>query len=64
MNANDFERRDIHSIFEAKRNFHKERAKLPIEEKIKILVQMQRIAHEISIKKKKKNVPSPVWNIL
>jgi len=30
-------------IFEAKKDFHKEQAKLPIEEKIKILLELQKI---------------------
>ena len=30
-------------IFESKDDFHKEQAKLPIEEKIKILVELQKI---------------------
>ncbi|MEO8210668.1 MAG: hypothetical protein ABI840_08895 [bacterium] len=36
----------IENIFEAKKEFHKEKSKLPIEEKIKILLKLQ----EISIK--------------
>jgi len=30
-------------IFKAKKDFHKEQAKLPIEEKIKILIELQKI---------------------
>jgi len=34
-------------LFEKKEQFHKEQAKLPFEEKIKILVKMQKIAKNI-----------------
>jgi hypothetical protein len=34
-------------IFEGKERFHKEQAKLPFEEKIKILVELQKIARSI-----------------
>ena len=37
-------RRDL---FEKKEKFHKEQAKLPFEEKIKILVQLQKIANSV-----------------
>jgi len=33
-------------IFEAKDRFHKDQAKLPIEEKVKILVELQKIVLE------------------
>ena len=32
-----------HDIFKAKDGFHREQAKLPIEEKVKILVELQKI---------------------
>jgi len=34
----------IVNIFESKKEFHKEKSKLPIEEKIKILLKLQEIA--------------------
>ncbi|MEW6200763.1 MAG: hypothetical protein AB1546_02220 [bacterium] len=34
-------------LFESKERFHKERAKMPFEEKIKILVRLQKIASSI-----------------
>ena len=34
-------------IFEGKERFHKEQAKLPFEEKIKILLKLQKIARSI-----------------
>jgi len=36
-------------IFEAKDRFHKDQAKLPIEEKVKILVELQKIVLETQI---------------
>jgi hypothetical protein len=38
---------EIQKIFKAKEQFHKDRAKLPIEEKIKILVELQKLAIDI-----------------
>jgi hypothetical protein len=46
-------------IFAKKAEFHKEQAKLPFEEKIKILVKLQRIAYSIK-GDKKKNI---IWKI-
>ena len=46
-------------LFERKEQFHKEQAKLPFEEKIKILVKMHEIAK--SIKGDSKNIM--IWNI-
>jgi len=37
----------IEAIFEAKREFHRELAKIPFEEKIKILFHLQEIADSI-----------------
>ena len=37
----------IDGLFKAKERFHKERAKLPFEEKIQILFRLQEIAHNI-----------------
>lgn len=50
-------RRDL---FEKKEEFHREQAKLPFEEKIKILVQLQKIANSIQISSKKKQ---RIWEI-
>jgi hypothetical protein len=36
-----------HEIFKAKEAFHREQAKLPIEEKVKILVELQKIVLNI-----------------
>ena len=55
---------EMENIFRAKDRFHKEQAKLPFEEKIKILVKLQQIAHDISTLKKKGNTePLFVWKI-
>jgi hypothetical protein len=53
----------IKDIFEAKEQFHKDRAKLPFEEKIKILVQLQQIAEDVSLFKKGKKPLLPVWKL-
>jgi len=50
-------RRDL---FEKKELFHKELAKIPFEEKIKILVQLQKIANSIQASSKKKQ---RIWEI-
>lgn len=52
----------IETIFKNKQNFHLRQAKIPIEEKIKILVELQKIAIDLdkssgTISKKK------VWEI-
>lgn len=49
------------ALFEAKKRFHKEMAKLPFEEKIEILVRLQEIAYEIIPIKAKKHCR--VWKI-
>ena len=46
-------------IFHSKAEYHKEMAKLPIEEKIKILVELQKIG--IAANEKMKN--RKIWNI-
>ncbi len=63
MTVDENKVKGIERIFEAKERFHKDRAKLPIEEKIKILVQLQRIANDIPSKKKNKRTFHPVWDI-
>ncbi|RPI18038.1 MAG: hypothetical protein EHM58_06865 [Ignavibacteriae bacterium] len=46
-------------IFQSKREYHKEMAKMPIEEKIKILLKLQ----EIGIKANKNMKDKKVWAI-
>lgn len=48
-------------LFEKKEKFHKEQAKLPFEEKIKILIRLQEIAQ--SIHKSTARGKSGVWKI-
>ena len=43
-------------LFEKKEEFHREQAKLPFEEKIKILTRLQKIANTIHTSSKKKTV--------
>ncbi len=50
----------IKKIFHAKKEFHKENANMTFEEKILILVKLQKIAAEMNPKKGKK---SQVWKI-
>ena len=55
---------EMEKIFMAKDRFHKEQAKLPFEEKIKILVKLQQIAYDVSmLKKKGDRIQLPVWEI-
>jgi hypothetical protein len=53
---------EIQKIFKAKEQFHKDRARLPIEEKIKILVELQKWAIDIPTASKE-NRFKMVWNI-
>jgi len=53
---------DIHKLFKAKEQFHRERARLPIEEKIKILVELQKMAIDIPTTSNK-NRFKRVWEI-
>lgn len=53
---------DIEKIFKAKEEFHKERARLPIEEKIKILVELQKLAIDIPTASKERSFKM-VWDI-
>ena len=55
-------RRKMEDIFREKRLFHKERARLPFEEKIKILVQLQQLANDIPRNSKSKEFRR-VWEI-
>ena len=53
---------EVQKIFKAKEQFHKDRARLPIEEKIKILVELQKLAIDIPTTSKK-NRFKMVWEI-
>lgn len=53
---------EIQRIFKAKEQFHKDRARLPIEEKIKILVELQKLAIDIPTTSKEHRFKM-VWNI-
>jgi hypothetical protein len=52
----------MEDIFRAKLEFRKERARLPFEEKIKILVRLQQIASEVASSTGKEETRKP-WNI-
>ncbi len=45
-------------IFKAKESFHKTRAKMPVEEKIALLVEMQKLANSIPGRRKHR-----VWKL-
>lgn len=53
---------EIEKIFKAKEQFHKDRARLPIEEKIKILVELQKLAIDIPTTSNEHRFKM-VWNI-
>lgn len=53
---------EVQKIFKSKEQYHKDRAKLPIEEKIKILVELQKLAIEIPTASKE-NRFRRVWTI-
>ena len=57
LNDNEIISRE--ELFARKEQFHKNQAKLPFEEKIRILVNMQKIASRIKGKSKKRRV----WKI-
>ena len=65
MKNNDSTFKRIESILKAKERFHKDRANLSFEEKIKMVVKLQQIASEISkiSKKKVKKASFPVWKL-
>ncbi len=52
----------MEDIFSEKRLFHRERARLPFEEKIEILVQLQQLANDIPRNFKSKEVRR-VWKV-
>ncbi len=53
----------IAKIFEQKKEFHRSRARLPIEEKMKILIELQKIAVTIRPEQLKNGQPIQVWQI-
>ena len=66
MNINIANTKGIDTIFKAKQEFHKNRAKIPFEEKIVILVKLQQIAKNIPRNleiKKQKRISLPVWTL-
>jgi len=63
MKVNKITINDMKTIFTFKKKFHKDRAKLPFEEKIRIVVQLQQMANEISKRKKHQRTSFPVWDI-
>ena len=58
LNSNKIITRD--ELFRRKEKFHKEQALLPFEEKIKILVQLQKLANSI---KKSSRTKKFIWKI-
>jgi hypothetical protein len=55
-------RDEVQKLFKAKEQFHRERARLPFEEKIKILVELQKLAIDIPTASKEKRFKR-VWEI-
>lgn len=53
-------RNEVQNIFDSKKEFHINRAKLPIEEKIKILIELQKIG---KIANPEKTKDKKVWKI-
>jgi hypothetical protein len=53
---------ELQNIFKAKEQFHKDRSRLPIEEKIKILVELQKLAIDIPPASNEHRFKM-VWNI-
>ncbi len=60
MENKGLQRQEIKHLFKAKELFHIEFAKLPFEEKIKILIHLQEIANGIQTSSKKKQ---RIWKI-
>ena len=54
-------KKETEKIFKAKRQFHKKLAKIPFEEKIGIIVNLQRIANDIRVSAG--GQPRKVWKI-
>ncbi|HOV21093.1 MAG TPA: hypothetical protein P5150_06025 [Candidatus Ratteibacteria bacterium] len=55
------EKKKIKELFKAKKLFHKEMAKIPFEEKIKIVVRLQNIVNELKTNKGRRK--KRVWKI-
>jgi len=51
---------EVQNIFDSKKEFHRSQAKLPIEEKIKILIELQKIG---KIANPEKTKDRRVWEI-
>ena len=60
MENKNFSNKKIDDLFKAKEEFHKKLARLPFEEKIRILVKLQKIANNIKSSSRKKH---NVWKI-
>ena len=55
-----FSKKEIEDLFRAKDSFHKELAKIPFDEKIRILIHLQKIANSMPTSSKKKR---RIWKI-
>jgi len=56
--------KEIEALFKAKEQFHLHRAKLPFEEKLKQIIELQKI--DLEFRKHRKDSPAPhmwVWRI-
>ena len=53
-------------ISETKALFHKNRAKTPYEEKVKVILELQKIDQEMRSKQKRKNDPktNKIWDLV
>lgn len=60
MKTNKDITKEVEKIFDAKKKFHIKQAKLPIEEKIKILIELQKIG---KIANPEKTKDKRVWKI-
>jgi len=60
MENEKLHRQEIKDLFKAKELLHKELAKMPFEEKIKILVRLRKIANSIQRSSKRKQ---RIWKI-
>jgi len=58
--------KEIEDLFKAKESFHRELAKMPFEEKIRILVRLQKIANgirKVSSKEEEEEEDRKAWEI-
>jgi len=53
----------IEELFEAKRKYHQHLARLPIEKKVEILVELQKIAVGVLPKSKQKKMRKMIWKL-